>query len=735
MIRIPDVPSLQAQQINAPTASLAAAVAPVAALGNVAKGIASVGEHFQSVADQAQRLENARKESELRMQISTEYAKLQQDLDSDPTADRVGRTQEFFAQKQGIIDSPDLSPQVRDSLKFWHDKTAGDAVIRAGAQAFEVSQKRAILQHSNELDEMVRNNDLAGAEDVIARGVASGLIYPEQATAAKVKIREAIQLQATKEDIIHDPADWMVKNPPSKIPPGYNAVSWAKQQEFAQSQLQDRTYSVVQNIQDGMASGKITTPEQIDQLTPDLRPAAREKLKESLLERVKEGYKTKISTPEYQQATVGKVFSLLSDYTPAADTEWDGKFVEMDNLTRSLPPGAVRDELSRRIDAVRKNLTAEPKNHADMGDKLLDVAFKEGLFGEEPADGGMPTQRAINEGFLKDPEKLGKWFSPEQIAIINAPTGEKGDKEATNTSRENAFKRLWPQRATADAGDALLQSTALAIVDGRTKIETPETAESRSSTAIRSLLRYGKAKTEFAEWRKITPNASEAEVEEKIFTLAKALPRQRVAEGVFTPKPSRFADLPAPSERGNYSTGAGNVVTPDTQARVQANAKAYLKDPAADLTKAPLGMRNNNPTNIVYPSEKIARKFGAIGKSTNQDAGSTDGKGGKYSQMVFATPEDGMTAGAKLALRKYEAGMTSATELIAASNGWTPGNYQAAANIARGMGLSAGDDLNLDDPKSMAVFLKALVIQEHGPAGNLYKDSLYLKAAETAIPR
>ena len=141
--------------------------------------------------------------------------------------------------------------------------------------------------------------------------------------------------------------------------------------------------------------------------------------------------------------------------------------------------------------------------------------------------------------------------------------------------------------------------------------------------------------------------------------------------------------------------------------------------PAAERERLPAGMRNNNPGNIKYTSRLAFA--GVTGPSKNTDQGDT--------QAVFETPQQGMSAAADLARRKYQSGKTSAMELIAGRMGWTPGNDDAARNIARTMGIAPDADLGLDKPENMTRFLKALTLQEHGAASSRYPDALYQRAA------
>jgi hypothetical protein len=134
----------------------------------------------------------------------------------------------------------------------------------------------------------------------------------------------------------------------------------------------------------------------------------------------------------------------------------------------------------------------------------------------------------------------------------------------------------------------------------------------------------------------------------------------------------------------------------------------------------PAGMRNNNPGNIKFVGR--TRFKGVVGPSENTDQGDP--------QSVFETPEAGMRAAYELAKRKYDGGKVTANELIAGNGGWTPGNTQAAENIARSMGIDPNEDLNLNDKAGAARFLRALVQQEHGSASQAYSDEMIAAAVD-----
>ncbi|MDK4703904.1 hypothetical protein PH562_16760 [Rhizobium sp. CNPSo 4062] len=138
---------------------------------------------------------------------------------------------------------------------------------------------------------------------------------------------------------------------------------------------------------------------------------------------------------------------------------------------------------------------------------------------------------------------------------------------------------------------------------------------------------------------------------------------------------------------------------------------------AAQRARLPAGMRNNNPGNIKYVGQKVP---GIVGPSVNTDQGDP--------QAVFSSPEAGMAAMYSLLNKKYVGGKVTPDQIIAGQGGWTPGNHQAAANVARTMGIGPNDDIGFSDPARAASFMHGLILQEHGNAGNLYPESMIASA-------
>jgi hypothetical protein len=105
-----------------------------------------------------------------------------------------------------------------------------------------------------------------------------------------------------------------------------------------------------------------------------------------------------------------------------------------------------------------------------------------------------------------------------------------------------------------------------------------------------------------------------------------------------------------------------------------------------------------------------------IGPSSNTDQGDP--------QMKFASPEAGWNAAYNLLNNKYTNGKTTPNQIIAGEGGWTPGNTEAAANVAKAAGIGPDDDIGFSDPAKAQKFMRALVTQEQGGAASAYPDEM-----------
>lgn len=184
------------------------------------------------------------------------------------------------------------------------------------------------------------------------------------------------------------------------------------------------------------------------------------------------------------------------------------------------------------------------------------------------------------------------------------------------------------------------------------------------------------------------------------------------------------APIPAPGAAAEVAATSPAVATAGVSALPDATElNAYLTDEGRRAT-LPAGMRNNNPGNIKFVGQKVP---GIVGPSVNTDQGDP--------QAVFDTPENGMRAMHTLLLKKYNGGKLTPNQIIAGNMGWTPGNFEAAKNVARYAGIGPDDDIGLNDPAKAAKFMRGLMMQEHGKSSALYPDSMILSALTNGAPR
>ena len=155
------------------------------------------------------------------------------------------------------------------------------------------------------------------------------------------------------------------------------------------------------------------------------------------------------------------------------------------------------------------------------------------------------------------------------------------------------------------------------------------------------------------------------------------------------------------------------------------SAQDFLGDAFDD---APLGMTANNPGNLKYTgsSWQNANLPGIVGPTVHTDQGDP--------QIDFSSPEAGMAAAARLAVGKYDEGMTTLQDIIAGPGGWTPGAQYAVNNIARTLNIEPTDDLALRTDEGLKGFLGALARQEHGPmAAQYYTPDMWDTAVKETL--
>jgi len=529
MIRALEIPGLQGTQVNAPQVSPSAAAAPAAALGSVAAAIGGVSDTFAGIADRIQKFENAHSESTIRNEWLTGYAKvtLENDKDNDPES-RLRRTQDYLQQQKATLDRPNLSPVVRDRLNIYYDDFAGRANIDTADKAARLSMERATQAIANGIEASERAGNLAGVEREVKTGVDEGIFTPEKGAKIIEDSKQTIRRNSLLTEAANDPAGYLDRYGKEK-PEGINDLEHLDQLATARRALALETSNASEKILDGIITGNITTPKQIDELTPGLRPAAKESLKNHLAERANKQTRALKQSPAYQASAVAKVQQMLDAWTVDNDG-YDEAYVEMARIVRDLPPGAVRDELTRNLEQSRSGQVKVIETAADYHRQSLTDLHAAGAFGTGLKE--QPVEKILADGILRDPAKLQRrGFTAEQAAVITSAEVDKKQLQAAGIPKETAeklagkvdsearrvtlFRELSKTRAGFDQSTDYERAALDAIQKGDTGlIQFPDLAAREKSRRA-----YGLAKTKLEDWLKRNPNATEEQGREALLRI------------------------------------------------------------------------------------------------------------------------------------------------------------------------------------------------------------------------
>ena len=505
MIRALEIPGLQGQAVNAPQVSPGAAAAPAEALGSVASAIGGVSDTFAGIADRIQRTENARAESETRQTWMAGWSDVQLQLqkEADP-AKHITLTRDWLASQRGTLDAPDLAPVVRDRLLLQFDDFATRATSSAAEGAFNLSTKRAGLALENELDAAQRTSNPAQLDRALATARDNGILLPEQEDKIRADFATTTRRNALLTEAAQDPAGFLDRY--GKTPPeGVNAIEHQDFLSTARRAMSLETANASDQILDGIITGNITTPEQIDELTPGLRPAAKESLKRHLADRGDEKTRALKASPAYQASAVAKVGEMLSGWTVEMDG-YDEAYVEMARIVRDLPPGAVRDELSRNLETSRSGQVKVIETAADYHRQGLDDLHKAGAFGSGTVS--KSADEILNAGLLRDTAKLqARGFTAEQAAEI---AGQKDNYQSLLKFR--ALAKDAPGFASSAEFDQKAFDLLAAGKDAR--MDYPDLAAREKARRA-----YGLAKTRLEDWLKRNPNATEDQGREALLRI------------------------------------------------------------------------------------------------------------------------------------------------------------------------------------------------------------------------
>lgn len=538
MFRLPDTAQLNSTQVNNPEVNANAMAAPAQALNGLGRELVGVSDQFFGTAVKLQQIENARIVSEKQLKLQEDWSKhsLEMQRVNDP-AKQIEMAHQFFESNAGMVDDPNLPPAVRAELSSSFSQFRTKQTMATAENAARLEIRRSTLAMQNEVDAALRNNDMATAEAAINRMAGSGLILPEEAQKIRVKAKEQIALNQHQTGILADATGWLEHNPSDKVPDDIDPGQWATLHKMARRQQREQVIDDTEGVLDMLHSGRIANEQDLEKVAGHLPPSVRARLTNQLEIIQRDDYERKIRTPEYQHGVVGKVMSMLAGYNPAEDG-YDSAYVEIDSAIRTLPEGnSVRNELARQLREKRDpdNSSRETGAYRYATDSLA-AATKAGRFGIPDAS-FQPVEKAINDGFLRDTKKMEQFFTPEQIAELNAKVivGKDKERDPTDRERRDRFERMWINRKPSAKPDPYALATAEAIVNQESVI--PNEKEIARVESVHR--RVGEVRMRLAEWTKMHPNATPAEIDAKVRELAGGAARSAALQSLLPPAPKR----------------------------------------------------------------------------------------------------------------------------------------------------------------------------------------------------
>ena len=460
MIRLPDTPTIQSTGLGAPTVSAEAAAAPARALGAIAGAVGQLSDGFTKLGQDLARADNSRQFAEAHEKLAANYAQLQIDLQKEPDPQaRLDRTTAFLAQQEGSLVPSSAPPVVREKLGSYFAEFSSRAKITAAQDAAQLTVKRATLALANRIDAAYESLDPEEHRLALDIAADAGVLFPEQRAAEEARFAKAVADRQTQTAILEDPEFWLTNNPaPAE---GQPPAEWAKYKSLATSAFREETAATIDQIEDGMAAGNITTAEQIEQLTANLRPTVIAALKSRLADKADDELQVRLNDPEYQNQLIGQASAMLNAYDPNGE-DFDSGYVAVDSVIRQLPPSSIRDELKKSLAAKRAGEEKRIETHADEALAALEEHYT--AIGKKlpAAESTFSATRAVNDGLLRDPVKLAALgFNEEQAKEII------GNEEDTDAARKTRFRQMSIYRDGQVTAGAWTTAASEAILNGK----------------------------------------------------------------------------------------------------------------------------------------------------------------------------------------------------------------------------------------------------------------------------
>lgn len=547
-VRIENIPNLNVQDgFAVPRVDARAASAPGRAMGAVANAIAGVGGVFEEIGLRAQEATNQAKALEIESGWRRQAADFEISLQQEPDpVKRVEEMNKFLAEQQKALSDPDLPPSMLGDLRKSFGAHADRVYIGTKMGAERLTRDRLTQATNNALEEATSEDEV---RSIHSRAVAGGVAIPEDLPKWERAAREKREDRDADIETETDPDGFLDRNsgPP---PAGVDHVKYYRRLDNARRNLANQTADAARSVQDLIADGKITTDEQLEAATQDLRPAVREEMKGYMHRYWNAESQRERSTDAYISQTAAEVQQQVDVWEPQLEGS-DASWVRMANLVRTLPANsAVRDDLERQMAEKRQGSMKDMSSSVRQVQAFADHAFKSGAFGTWTQEKSL--QSVIDDGFLKDSKKLQTFgFSEDQanaITTLNSDaltktgidkvTQEKILKTGGDAARMDVFQALIPQRKGESTAGEFETEAFRAIQDrkGPSAILKSEDAQQKK----KSYQAYGNVIVQLQNWAKANPEDAKDynKAMEKLYEFSGESARQAFSGSFIEPAPA-----------------------------------------------------------------------------------------------------------------------------------------------------------------------------------------------------
>jgi hypothetical protein len=319
-----------------------------------------------------------------------------------------------------------------------------------------------------------------------------------------------------------------------EAPEGEDPTEWARMRDHLRARLSNERNAIVDTIKEGIAAGKITRPNQLDEWNDELGAAAVANLKAGMAKAADAEYQRAIKLPENQALLIGQITATLDTIDPYDIAARVILEQQLDAVAEGPSKNYLREEIARKIrgeapqaaDTILKAGMEALKNAADMND-----------FGpvKPPAAKKVELRDALKAGWLKDIKKLqAQGFSEDQAEAIREAAREDA------ALGQKKFTELWKERPQQSANAAPFDVAVADAIRGENATlqwdaDIPPEERAAHEQAART---YGQAVQEFQAWAARHPKASEADMNTKLRELGSRAGRVAPATTV-KPPPAR----------------------------------------------------------------------------------------------------------------------------------------------------------------------------------------------------